>query len=138
VKTSKPVLATVILAAVLVIGGCSGTDKPITASTTQAAAPAAAKTKAPTRLRVAALMTKASCDGKVIGTQLYSYETGRCDLHGTTVTIAVFDSDRNRDAWTDAAHQFGGTAVTGPGWAASVEKPDAADTLAKALGGRIT
>lgn len=99
------------------------------------ATPAAPTTAA--RVRVADLMARAGCNGQVIGTQLYSYETGRCDVVGTSVTIAVFDTDQLRDQWVEAGRQFGGTFVVGTGWAAGLENPDAAAGVASKLQGRV-
>lgn len=87
--------------------------------------------------RVAALMTRAGCDGAVIGTQLYSRETGRCALGAATVTIAVFDTDELRDQWINYGRQYGGTFVRGPRWAAGLDAPDQAGDLAQLLGGTL-
>lgn len=87
-------------------------------------------------LRVTDLMRRAGCDGQVIGTQLYSKETGRCTLAGAEVTIAVFDTDALRDQWVDFARQYGGNLVTGAGWAAGAGNPDAAVAVARRLGGQ--
>ncbi len=133
----------VILVAVVagaMLSGCSlitgETDPTPSTSTPGDAAVGAAPTKPP-RIRVADLMAKANCVGKVIGTQLYTYETGRCDLAGTEVTIGVFDSQQLRDQWASGVKDLGGTMVVGTGWAAWVMKPDTATTLATALGGRV-
>jgi hypothetical protein len=93
----------------------------------------------PARLRVADLMNRAGCKGSVIGTQLYSYETGRCDLGGAQTTIAVFDTDALRDKWIKAGKDMGlgGTIVAGSGWAAWVLGVDGADKLAATLGGTV-
>lgn len=87
--------------------------------------------------RVADLMTKAGCDGALIGTQLYSRETGRCTYQGATVTIAAFDNDELRDRWLEFGRQYGGTFVVGRNWAAGLDKPDPAAPLAAALAGRV-
>lgn len=87
------------------------------------------------RLRVADLMARADCRGEVIETQLYSYETGRCQHAGGEVTIAVFDSDELRDQWVAFGKSYGGSYAIGDGWAAAAESPDAAAAVAAALGG---
>lgn len=90
---------------------------------------------APPRLRVADLITRAGCNnGTVIDTQLYSYETGRCTLNGVEVTVAVFDSDQLRDRWLEAGQQFGGSFVSGNGWAAGTTGLDTANAFAAAVG----
>jgi len=135
-------LSVILVAAVAgaMLSGCSyftdETDPTPSVSTPGEAAVGAAPTK-PARVRVADLMAKAGCKGKVIGTQLYTYETGRCDLGGTEVTIGVFDTQQLRDQWADGVKNLGGTMVVGTGWAAWVMKPDAATTLASALDGQV-
>ncbi|WP_148217353.1 hypothetical protein [Salinispora tropica] len=89
------------------------------------------------QLRVAALMDQAGCDGSVVETQLYSYETGHCTLGGSDVTIAVFRTDSQRDEWISVGGEFGGTVVSGSGWAAISEHPDPAGTLAESLSGTV-
>lgn len=82
-------------------------------------------------------MKKAKCDGKVIGTQLYSYETGRCDLaDGGEITVAVFESNKLRDEWVKAGKEFGGNYVTGPLWAAVADSPAGGEVFATANGGQ--
>jgi hypothetical protein len=87
--------------------------------------------------RVGELMSKAGCKGGLIGTQLYSRETGRCQYRGTEVTIAAFESNELRDRWVEFGRQFGATMVTGERWAAGVGGPDQAKALAVALGGDV-
>jgi hypothetical protein len=82
-------------------------------------------------------MAQAACGGGVIGTQLYSYETGRCQFGGEEVTIAVFETADLRDQWIAASRTFGGHFVAGPGWAAGTNKPDAARVLANVLHGQV-
>lgn len=86
--------------------------------------------------RVAELMTRAGCRGSVIGTQLYSRETGRCMFHGHEVTIAAFATNVLRDQWVDFGRQLGAVMVEGELWAAAVDGPDQALQLADVLGGR--
>jgi hypothetical protein len=90
----------------------------------------------PARFSVTELMADAGCTGAVIGTQMFSYETGRCMLDGGEVTIAAFDSNDLRDQWIESASQYGGTFVRGERWAAMVDRPGTADTLAERLEGR--
>lgn len=85
-------------------------------------------------------MTKAGCPTpKVIGTQLYSYETGRCTIgKDDEITVAVFDTNQMREEWIKFAKQFGGNYVIGPGWGAvSAGSPDIAKDVATKLGGTI-
>lgn len=90
------------------------------------------------RLRAMDLMTKAGCTDASVGiTQTYSYETGRCQLHGVPVLIAMFDSTQLRDQWLQAARQVGGTFVEAESWAAKADTPEAAAALAKALGATV-
>lgn len=137
----SPRLITAVLAGALLISGagaCSKQETPATAAPVDAAAsPTLAPAPSTVRLRVTDLMTKAGCKGAVIGTQLYSTETGRCTLSGTEVTIGVFDTAALRDEWVKAAKQFGGSYVTGEGWAARLDKADGVDTLAQLLGGKV-
>jgi hypothetical protein len=113
--------------------GSAGASPPVrTSASTRRGTLAAA------RLRVADLMRIGGCRGQAIGTQLYSYETGRCRLDGVEVTIAVFDSAKLRDQWVDTGRGFGFTFAVGDGfWAAAAERPDAATKLAEKLGGRV-
>ncbi|WP_116072977.1 hypothetical protein [Asanoa ferruginea] len=140
---TSPATAAVMLAAVsLSLAGCGISDDQADPTwTVGAASTPALETGAPQlatkRLRVASLMKTAGCKGKVIGTQLYSYETGRCQLAGGEVTLAVFDTAENRTAWVDAGAAFGGTAVTGKGWAAVTDAPDTAAALAEKLDGKV-
>jgi hypothetical protein len=90
----------------------------------------------PARFSVTKLMADAGCTGAVIGTQMFSYETGRCDLDGGEVTIAAFDSNDLRNQWTESASAYGGTFVQGDRWAAMVGSPAVARTLAERLEGR--
>ncbi|WP_203911279.1 hypothetical protein [Rhizocola hellebori] len=106
-------------------------------STANPASPSPTPSPSVARLHVADLMAKAGCKGTIIGTQLYSFETGRCTLSGVEVTIAAFDTATLRDDWVKAAKQFGGSYVTGQGWAARVEQADTAETLARLLGGKV-
>jgi hypothetical protein len=85
--------------------------------------------------RVAEMMTRAGCTGKVIGTQLFARETGRCTLDGAEVTLATFTSDVLRNQWVTAAKSYGGTFVTGHLWAAMCDRPDQAPMLVDRLGG---
>ncbi|MDM4721144.1 hypothetical protein QTQ03_16625 [Micromonospora sp. WMMA1363] len=129
------------IAMVIAVGGslmgCGiGADDPGT-PTADVVETSSSPEASPERLRVAALMDRAGCDGSVIGTQLYSYETGRCDLGGSTVTIAVFESEQQRDEWVRVGGEFGGTVVVGGGWAAFAEHPEAADALAGSLSGAV-
>jgi len=112
--------------------GTSGTPGPLTPTT--AATEAAAV--APADVRVTALMSQAGCPGKIVGTQLYARETGRCTLGRTEVTVATFTDDQLRDQWVSAAKQYGGTFVVGDRWAAMADSPDAARVLADKLDGR--
>ncbi len=131
-RSGKPVFAFVIIALVVagaVLGGLMLTrDSDSAAATTNAS---------PERLRVTVLMEKAKCVGGVIGTQLYSYETGRCEIAGVKVIIAVFETGELRDQWLASARQFSGTLVAGVGWAAAMDKPDPAPQLAAALSGQV-
>lgn len=114
------------------------TPPPAATSSTAPAGQGAAGPAPAERLRVVDLMTRAGCPGNVIDTQLYSYETGRCQHPaGGEVTVAVFDTDALRDQWVEVGRGFGGTIVVGDGWAAGVDRPDAAEQLATALGGRL-
>lgn len=100
------------------------------------AAPATAAPKADGPPRVADLMKQLGCaNAAVIGTQLYSRETGRCTAAGGSITIASFESTRLRDQWVAAGKQFGGSIVVGDGWALFAEGPDDADAAAAKLGG---
>jgi hypothetical protein len=131
-RSGKTVFAFVIIALVVagaVLGGFMLTRDSDTA--------AATTNSSPERLRVTVLMAKANCVGGIIGTQLYSYETGRCVLAGVQVTIAVFETGELRDQWLASARQFNGTLVAGVGWAAGMQKPDPAPQLAAALGGQV-
>lgn len=128
----KPITVVLILAA---LTACSS---PAPEPAQPAAKPAASSpppSPSHARLSVADLMAKAGCKGEVIGTQLYSYETGRCMLAGGEATIAVFDTAQLRDEWVKAGQGLGGTIVAGDGWAAWLEKGTGADQLATALGG---
>lgn len=99
--------------------------------------PAAAVVAAgPIRLRVTDLMRSAGCRGAIIGTQLYSYETGRCKVGSAEITIAVFDTPNLRDRWLVVARSFGGNPVVGDGWAAIAETPETAGILVAKLNGR--
>lgn len=91
----------------------------------------------PPKPRVADLMARANCTGSVIETQLFAYETGRCNVAAGEVTLAVFDTDALRDQWIAAGRGYGGTFVVGPGWAAGSFSPDAATALAASLGGVV-
>jgi hypothetical protein len=99
-------------------------------------APSSDPAVGPARFSVTELMADAGCTGAVIGTQMFSYETGRCMLDGGEVTIAAFDSNDLRDQWIESASQYGGTFVRGERWAAMVDRPGTADTLAERLEGR--
>ncbi|HEX7038672.1 MAG TPA: hypothetical protein VF202_01005 [Trueperaceae bacterium] len=129
-------------AAVVVLALASGGDEPArntSAGQTTSTAPAQSPTPEaakPAELRVADLMQQLGCDGEVIGTQLYSRETGRCMLGKHELTVAVFESDQLRDQWTDAARQFGGNIAVGNGWAVWAESPDGAAAAAKKLNGQ--
>ncbi|WP_032723442.1 hypothetical protein [Salinispora arenicola] len=131
------------IAAVVALGAGAATlalilqsDSPNTPAAAENASPNAGS--APEgQLRVAALMDQAGCDGSVVETQLYSYETGHCTLGGSDVTIAVFKSDSQRDEWIAVGGEFGGTVVSGSGWAAISEHPDPAGTLAETLSGTV-
>ena len=141
-KLSAPRAEAVLVAGFLLaasISGCSASGPAEAGSTTPptATAPATTAAAAPTKLRVADLMAQAVCVGGVIGTQQYSYETGRCQFGGDEVTIAVFDTNDLRDQWIAASRTFGGNFVAGPGWAAGMNKPDAARVLANVLHGRV-
>ncbi|WP_238005551.1 hypothetical protein KZZ52_42395 [Dactylosporangium sp. AC04546] len=80
-------------------------------------------------------MTQMGCTGKVIDTQLFSKETGRCMLGDDEVTIAVFDTPQLRDEWVKAGKQFGGNYVVGPNWAAGMDRLNTAATVAEKLKG---
>jgi len=110
--------------------GTSGTPNPAAATTAGGAV-------APAAVRVVDLMNRAGCRGGVIGTQLYSTETGRCNLPGgAEVTLATFTSDQLRDQWVTTAKEYGGSFARGPGWAAMASSPSAAATVASKLGGQ--
>jgi hypothetical protein len=128
-----PAAALFLIAIVIVAGAVYGGY----ALATGNGSPAATTAASPERLHVTALMAKANCVGGVVGTQLYSYETGRCRLAGVEVTIAVFETGELRDQWLASARQFSGTLVAGVSWAAGMDKPDAAPMLAAALDGRV-
>lgn len=137
-SNSSKLIIGLLAGALIVVGGVAialaltaGGDSP------EAAASPVTATAAE-RLSVADLMDRAGCVGDVIGTQLYSYETGRCDLGGSEVTIAAFDTAELRDQWVEFGRDFGGTFVLGDGWAAFVEHPAAADALAGVLGGEVS
>lgn len=140
--------ATLGIAAVLVVAllssGCGG-DEPsgligVQGPTTAAAAPSTesspSASAAAAEMRVTDLMKKLGCgNAKVIGTQLYSKETGRCTGSAGDVTVAVFETEQLRDEWVKAGSQFGGNVVVGDGWAVFAEGPDDADAAAEKLGG---
>jgi hypothetical protein len=128
-----PVVVLVILALVVLGGAVYGGYTLAFAESPAATEPDAS----PERLRVTELMAKANCVGGLIGTQLYSYETGRCRLNGVEVTIAVFENGEMRDQWLASARQFSNTLVAGVSWAAGMDRPDAAPILAAALDGRV-
>jgi hypothetical protein len=122
---------------VLALGACSSDDPPATPSAGGAAASSAAPKPAAAKLRVAELLKKTGCKGKVIGTQMYSRETGRCTMPaGGEVTFALFDTNALRDQWVDFGKQYGGNYVVGAGWAAAADDPDDAATWAKKLSGK--
>jgi len=84
------------------------------------------------------LMTDAGCaKAEIIGTQLYSKETGRCTIgKDDSVTFAVFASDQLRDEWVKFGASFGGNFAAGSGWAVYTTSPDVAQAVAVALGGK--
>lgn len=116
--TTRLAVAASLLIAVAACGGGSKTAAD-TSSTAAAAAP-----------RVVALMSAAHCTGKVIGTQLYTVETGRCTMPGGEVTVAAFSTNTLRDQWLKAGAAFGGTPVHGDRWAAIADGPDDAPAFA--------
>lgn len=131
-------------AVVLLLGGCGG-DEPAsptggqtaTAAAAASPSPEAAKAAAAPALRVSDLMKTLGCKGAaVIGTQMYSKETGRCTGSAGSITVAVFASDDLRDQWVSFGSQFGGNVVVGEGWALHAEGPDDAAAAATKLGGR--
>ena len=128
-----PAVVVVILALVVLGGAVYGGYTFAFAESPAVAEPDAS----PERLHVTDLMAKANCVGGVIGTQLHSYETGRCRLAGVEVTIAVFETGELRDQWLASARQFSNTLVAGVGWAAGMDKPDAAPILVAMLDGRV-
>jgi hypothetical protein len=132
-RNGLPILAFIVIALV-VAGAVVGVYMLSRGNTSVAAADPNAS---PDRLHVTDLMKKANCVGGVIGTQLHSYETGRCRLAGIEVTIAVFETGEQRDQWLASARQFDGTLVAGVGWAAGMNRPDAAPLLVSALGGQV-
>lgn len=97
----------------------------------------APEVETPEPARVADLMAKIGCDGEVIGTQLFSRETGRCYLGKREITIAAFDSNSLRDQWVGMGVDFGGNFAVGDLWAAWTETPDLAQHVATKLGGKI-
>lgn len=68
---------------------------------------------------VEALMDSAGCEGEIIPPQLFSHETGRCELDGHEVTVATFASNEQRDHWVEIAQEVGSTVVVGDRWAVS-------------------
>jgi hypothetical protein len=131
-------LPTVALLVVALSGCTTETETPPPAAA--AASPSATVAPSPSavaKLRVTDLMVKAGCaTPAVIGTQLYSYETGRCTIgKDSEITVAVFDTDALRDQWVTAGRSFGGNLVVGPGWALAAGSPDVAATVAGKLGG---
>jgi hypothetical protein len=83
-------------------------------------------------------MKRAGCKGKVIGTQLYSRETGRCNMPGGgEVTFAVFDTADLRDQWVAVGKSFGGNYAQGADWAAAADSPDDAAAWAAKLNGTV-
>jgi hypothetical protein len=137
--TKSAVRLAVAVALVLTLGACSSNEDglmvPVDAApATHSAAPSPTKGK----VRVAALMKTAGCKGKVIGTQMYSRETGRCNLaSGGEVTIATFDTTKLRDEWVKFGADFGGNFATGKDWAAWCANLDDAETVAKKLAGKV-
>lgn len=92
----------------------------------------------PQRLRVLPLLKKAGCKSpKVIGTQLYSYETGECKVGRYELAIAVFDNDKLRDEWVKFGKNYGGNYAIGEGWAVYSDSVDVLEDAAKRLGGKI-
>jgi hypothetical protein len=83
-------------------------------------------------------MKKAGCKGKVIGTQMYSRETGRCNLaSGGEITIATFNTKKLRDEWVKFGADFGGNFAIGAEWAAWAQNMDDAQAVADKLAGRV-
>lgn len=105
--------------------GCGGSSKP------------AASTKAATAQTASAVAAKASCRNynPLDSPTLYASDEGTCTIGGTSVDVAMFTSNSNRDKWVKVAKGFGGNFAVGPDWAASADTPEARDTFAKAAGG---
>lgn len=139
----SPRLAAFAVAAFLGVAGC-GSDPAPQAAPPPAAVPSPLASPTPSpwpslvEIEVTDLMNKAGCkSAKVIGTQLYSKETGRCMIGSTEVTWAIFDTDKLRDEWITFGKQYGGNYVAGAGWAAAADSRSAAKAVAGKLGGKV-
>lgn len=123
-----------IVAIVLTTDSDDGSDTADTpTATTPAATRSSAEAPAAAGPSVAELMKQAGCKGKVIDTQLYSRETGRCKLGGAEVTVATFDTPALRSQWVRSVRELGGTSHIGDGWAVWSPNRAAASNFAAAI-----
>jgi len=69
--------------------------------------------------------------------ELYTRESGTCDLNGSTLDLATFSDSGTRDQWVNAAKQSGGIFVVGDKWAVDADTQAAADAVKAKIGGTI-
>jgi hypothetical protein len=132
------VAASILTTYILITGGAW--TPTIRRPAVAAASPAVTATRHPYaadgQLRAVDIMAELECDGEVIGTQLYTRETGRCMLADVSVVIAVFDSAAMRDRWLAVTGRFDGYLVAGDVWAVETGDRVTADAIAARLDGR--
>jgi hypothetical protein len=85
-----------------------------------------------------ALESRAGCTDHGDGIDLQGpVENGSCDVDGTTVTLATFRNDSDRDTWIAELRLVGSQHFgIGPGWAIEADNATTTATVAAALGGR--
>jgi hypothetical protein len=131
-KPSK-VLIAVLLAGVVFLAGCGGSDNSSSAPATTAA------TKPPSAQDIINQLTAAelTCSGVTPASdrQLGTREDVSCELRGESINIVTFNTNTARDQFLTVAREFGGIYVVGDLWAVGVPNEGLGMSVRKATGG---